>query len=271
MRSCVTVSLVPEARGGPFVFWDDLSAACAQAERLEFDAIEVFPPGPEAVADGELARLLKNHGLQLGAVGTGAGWVRHGLTLTDASPEKRRGAIDFIRSIIQAAGSFGAPAIVGSMQGRHTAQVDRPTAMRYLRDAFEELSETAAKLGTYLLYEPLNRYETNLCNTLAAGREFALECGPHVKILADLFHMNIEETNPVEAIAQAGSVIGHVHFVDSNRRPVGFGHTQLRPILESLTQIGYNGYLSAEAFPWPDSLQAAEQTIRVYRSLIASG
>ena len=28
IRSSVTISLVPEARGGPFVFWDDHHAAC---------------------------------------------------------------------------------------------------------------------------------------------------------------------------------------------------------------------------------------------------
>ena len=46
IRSSVTISLVPEARGGPFVFWDDLAAGCRQAKRLGFDAVEVFPPPP---------------------------------------------------------------------------------------------------------------------------------------------------------------------------------------------------------------------------------
>ena len=49
MKSAVTVSLVPEARGGPFVFWDDLTAAARQAAELGFDAIELFPPGPDAM------------------------------------------------------------------------------------------------------------------------------------------------------------------------------------------------------------------------------
>ena len=49
IRSAVTVSLVPEARGGPFVFWDDRPAACRQAQALGFDAIEVVPPAPDAI------------------------------------------------------------------------------------------------------------------------------------------------------------------------------------------------------------------------------
>ncbi len=49
MKSAITVSLVAEARGGPFVYWDDLPAACREASELGFDAVEIFPPGPEAI------------------------------------------------------------------------------------------------------------------------------------------------------------------------------------------------------------------------------
>ena len=42
LKSAITVSLVPQAAGGPFVFWNGLAEACEQAEVLGFDAIEVF-------------------------------------------------------------------------------------------------------------------------------------------------------------------------------------------------------------------------------------
>ena len=128
MRSAVTVSLVEEARGGPFVFWHDLPGACAHAAELGFDAVEVFPPGPEAVDSDELKKLLDDHGLKLAAVGTGAGWVKHKLTLALPEVKKRKQAKDFIRSVIDFAGPFGAPAIIGSMQGRSGDGVDAPTA-----------------------------------------------------------------------------------------------------------------------------------------------
>ena len=48
IQCSVTVSLVPEVRGGPFVFWDDLAAGCRKAKALGFDAVEVFPPGQDA-------------------------------------------------------------------------------------------------------------------------------------------------------------------------------------------------------------------------------
>src|SRR3954467_10895099 len=52
MKSAVTVSLVKEAKGGPFVFWDDLPAACAKAREIGFDAVEIFPPEPDAIEVG---------------------------------------------------------------------------------------------------------------------------------------------------------------------------------------------------------------------------
>ena len=69
IRSSVTVSLVPEARGGPFVFWDDLPAACRKAKELGFDAVEVFPPAADAVDGKQMRKLLGDHGLALAAVG----------------------------------------------------------------------------------------------------------------------------------------------------------------------------------------------------------
>src|SRR4051812_16550929 len=118
IRSAVTVSLVAEARGGPFVYWDDLAAACKDAKTLGFDAVEVFPPGPDAVDPKVLRQLLDDQELQLAAVGTGAGWVKHRLHLCQPDASARQKARAFIRSIIDFAGPLGAPAIIGSMQGR---------------------------------------------------------------------------------------------------------------------------------------------------------
>ena len=119
IRSAVTINLVPEARGGPFVFWDDLEAACRKASELGFDAIEVFPRGAPLFDAHELRRCLRDYGLKLAAMGTGAGWVLHHYSLTDPDGVVQRHAREFIRAVIDLAGSFGAPAIVGSMQGRH--------------------------------------------------------------------------------------------------------------------------------------------------------
>lgn len=271
MKSAVTVSLVPEARGGPFVFWDDLAGSIRQAAELGFDAIELFPPDADAVDPDHLRNLLDDNELSLAAVGTGAGWVRHKLSFTSPDESVREKAVAFAKRMMEFAAQLHAPIIIGSMQGRWGDSVTKQVALRYLGNALFKLDEHAADLETTVLYEPINRYETNLINTLGEGVQLLTGIAArNVKLLADLFHMNLEEVNLAEAIRSAGPHIGHVHFADSNRSAAGKGHTDFAAIVAALRETGYEGYLSAEVFPLPDSTAAARQTIETFRRLIGS-
>jgi sugar phosphate isomerase/epimerase len=265
-RSAITISLVPESRGGPFVYTDGLAAGCAEAARLGYDAVEIFPASAATLDRTLLRELLGEHRLRVAAVGTGAGWVVHKLMLTHADPEIRQRAREFIREIINLAGEFGAPAIIGSMQGRWEGTVTRDQALAWLAEALEDLGEAAAVHRVPLLYEPLNRYETNLLNRLGdTARWLRTLRTRNVRILADLFHMNIEEADAAAALREAGPLVGHVHFADSNRRAIGLGHTAIEPIIAALREIDYPGYLSAEILPLPDAATAARQTMESFR------
>ena len=269
MKSAITISLVAEARGGPFVFWDDLAAGFAAAAQHGFDAVEVFPPHANAVSIGETRALMEKFSLKIAAVDTGAGWVKHKLRLTDPDPAVRARAREFIYGIINLAGYLGAPAIIGSMQGRWEGAVSREQALDWLAEELKALSERAAAHHQVLLYEPLNRYETNLLNRNADAVAFVTQRGlKNVKLLCDLYHMNIEEQNLAESLRQTGGFVGHVHFADSNRRAIGFGHTDIAPIAAALKDIGYAGYLSAEIIPLPDAATAAAQTMASFRKHI---
>jgi sugar phosphate isomerase/epimerase len=271
IQSAVTVSLVSEARGGPFVFWDDLAAALRHAQQLGFDAVEIFPPHASAVDARQLGPRLEQHHLKLAAVGTGAGWLLRKLSLTSPDPGLRDQAKVFIREVVDVAGGFGAPAIIGSMQGRHGDGVDRSTALAYLGEALAELGNHARQYGVPLLYEPLNRYETNLINTIQGGVDLLQNhAADNVQLLADLFHMNIEEVNLADAIRAAAGHVGHVHLADSNRQAAGSGHTDFLPIAQALRDIGYLGYASAEVFALPDSYRAAQLTIEAFRKFFVA-
>jgi sugar phosphate isomerase/epimerase len=266
IRSAVTLSLVSESRGGPFVFWDDLRAACSAAATLGFDAIELFPPGPDEIDVEELRKVLHEYRLGIAAVGSGAGFVKHRLVLTDALPDHRKKAREFIRGMIDLAAGFGAPAIVGSMQGRWHGEVTRELGLRHLVEALGELGEYAKTQGNPLLFEPLNRYETNFINNVEGGLELLGRVeSKNVKLLCDLFHMNIEEVDIAAALRQAGKNVGHVHFADSNRRPAGLGHIDYAPIAAALKENGFDGFVSAEALPFPNSAEAAKQTMAAYK------
>ena len=269
MKSAVTISVVEQAKAGPFVFHDDIEAGCKKAAELGFDAVELFTPGPQALEGIDLKAILDENGLALAAVGTGAGMVIHGLNLCDPSADKRAEAVEFIKKIIDMGAPFGAPAILGSMQGRWGGDVDKETALGYLRAGLNEIGAYAAEQGVRFIYEPLNRYETNLINTVADGVAMMESLDTdNVTLLADLFHMNIEEANLADAIRTGGKHIGHIHFVDSQRSPAGLGHMDYQPIIAALKEIGYEGYLCAEAFPHPDSDAAAKQTIDMFKQLV---
>lgn len=271
MKPSVTISLVPQAKGGPFVFWGDLADSCAQAAELGYAAVELFLPGPDAVEKNLLRGLLDQHQLKLAALGTGAGWVIHRWTLTHPDVAIRDRAKKFIASMIDFGANFGAPAIVGSMQGRFGNEVTREQALAWLGEALNDLGAHAQNRGVPLLFEPINRYETNLCNRLGDTRDLLASLPTrNVKLLADLFHMNIEEISIAEALRAAGSHVGHIHFVDSNRRPAGSGHIDFAPVAAALRAIGYTGYLSAESLPYPDSQSAARQTMATFQRIVSA-
>ena len=111
-----------------------------------------------------------------------------------------------------------------SMRGRLAAAVREV--------ARDELGEHVRNHGVPLLFEPLNRYETNQANTLADGVRAARVAvdDERPRLLADLFHMNIEDADLAASIRAAGTqAIGHVHFVDSNSPGLrGWGITSTR-------------------------------------------
>lgn len=272
IRSAVTLCLVPEARRGPFVFHGDLAEGCARAAALGFDAVEVFPSHADDLDGLQLRELLRTHGLQLAAVGTGAGWLLRKLSLTDPDPHVRMCARDFIGAVVDFAGGFGVPAIIGSMQGRVADGVDREQSLAWLKEELDQLGPRAHALGAPLLYEPLNRYETNLFNTVGDSLAFlATLRSRNVKLLVDLFHANIEEPDIAAAIRMGGTSIGHVHFADSNRKAIGFGHTDVAPVVQALLETGYDGYVSAEVLPFPDAESAARQTMESFRRWFPRG
>jgi sugar phosphate isomerase/epimerase len=266
IKSAVTLNLIGSMNQGPWIFWHDLENSLKKAAALGFDGVELFTRSGNEPDSAYLRDLLAKYQLELAAVGTGAGKVLTGLTLIDPNPEIRQKAIAFIAEMIEFGAPFGAPAIIGSMQGNIAVDQSREEALALLSEGLSQLEEIADSAGITLIFEPLNRYESNLMNTLRAGSEFLEQQGlKGISLLADLFHMNIEEENLAESFTLYAKHIGHVHFADSNRKPMGFGHTAMQPIARALMETGYSGYVSAEAFPYPNPEEAAQQTIKEFR------
>ncbi|HLE05009.1 MAG TPA: sugar phosphate isomerase/epimerase [Anaerolineales bacterium] len=111
----------------------------------------------------------------------------------------------------------------------------------------QELTEVAERAGVQLWVEPVNHYETHLLVRLAdAASIVAPLSSPRLGIVADLFHMALEEEAIDRAIVQNGPTIGHVHLADSNRRLPGQGSTDFHAALAALREIGYDAWLAFE-------------------------
>jgi sugar phosphate isomerase/epimerase len=109
------------------------------------------------------------------------------------------------------------------------------------------LGKHATNVGSIVLLEPLNRYETHLLHTLDDAVRICEEVrSDHVKIMADFFHMSIEERNIPQGIEAAGEYIAHVHLADSTRELPGYGHTDFKGGFSALKKIGFTRYMALE-------------------------
>jgi sugar phosphate isomerase/epimerase len=116
-----------------------------------------------------------------------------------------------------------------------------------LLEGLAEVGAHAEQAGVVLLLEPLNRYEDHMVNTVSAALELIAAAGsPGVRLLADTYHMNIEEDDPCAALRSAGDVLGAVHLSDSNRHQPGTGHVPFAAILATLRELRFDGVLSVE-------------------------
>ncbi len=172
----------------------------------------------------------------------------------DADKKERDKASEDMHRLLETAGElgmaglimvpiFGSPRIPDLSPYANAIQLEKDL----LYKLFDDWGRTAEKAGTFLLLEPLNRYETHLIRTLKDGTDVCEKVGnSNIKIMADFFHMSIEEENIADSIRAAGSHIAHVHLADSTRQLPGFGHTDFKAGFDALKEIGFAGYMALE-------------------------
>jgi sugar phosphate isomerase/epimerase len=215
------------------------------------------------------AQLAANH-LGLSGVASGAMASIAKLTLLAPDPATAAAARQRLDELIELAGDLGAPFVtVGSFRGR--AQGDRDRSLQHLAGILRTAGDLAAMRGVRLVVEPLNRYDSDLINTVDQGLAF-LEVVDHpaVGLLVDTFQANIEEASWTEPFhrAHAAGKLFHVHLADNNRLPPGKGLIDFRAILRTLDEIGYTGWLTAELLALPDPDTAARQTVEAITPLL---
>jgi sugar phosphate isomerase/epimerase len=138
-----------------------------------------------------------------------------------------------------------------------------------LVEGLAELGAHADQVGAVLLFEPLNRYEDHMVNTVAQAADLIAAAGsPGVRILADTYHMNIEEDDLCASLRSVSGVLGAVHLSDSNRHQPGTGHVPFPAIVATLREIGFGGVLSVECRPRGEPGEALRECGRYLRDLL---
>ena len=270
----IGVSLSPEKAGfGPLLYAGNLRQALVEVRKRGYTGVELSLRDPASINVSELETLLSDNGLVVYTIATGQSYYTDGFSLYDEFAYNRNAAVDRAKGLIEIAARFNAKMIIGGVRGRVDAEgasFDR--MLQQGHDALWRTVEIAAKNKVHLLLEPLNRYETNVINTLNQGLELIAQFNsPWLNLLPDTFHMNIEEPSLVDSLIKAGNQIGYIHLADSNRRAPGWGHTDFPAVLKALEQAGYDGPLGIEILPLPGPGRAATQAIEYLTSIYKRG
>jgi sugar phosphate isomerase/epimerase len=135
----------------------------------------------------------------------------------------------------------------------------------------DELVPRAERVGVQIWIEPLNFYEAMLVSNVGKASEICAHFNsPALRLMADTFHMNIMEPDPLASLRAVAPYLAHVHLSDSNRQLPGLGHIDFRAVLATLTAIGYDGDLALEAMVPPDPEQATGESLRFLERTLAA-
>lgn len=173
----------------------------------------------------------------------------HDLTSEDPAVVRRGEA--FLREAVSIARDLGSAQMSGPMFSAHQKFRTMPTRRGWDAsvDVLTRVSEKAKAASVALCLEIVNRYETNLINTVEQGLAYIRDTGSdNIYLHLDTFHMNMEEEDPARAIRLAGDRLGYFHVGESNRGNLGSGTIQYAPIFDALVDIDYSKAIGIEAF-----------------------
>jgi len=267
MKLSIVLSLQP-TRFSALAFQGNPEDHFQKLKTLGYDGVELAIRDPSLLNWDRLEEEVKISGLDVPAIGTGQAYVEEGLRLCSPSAEVREKAIERLKSHLPLAKRFQAGVIIGLIRGKVEKNEDFRKGYEWMIESLKACCAEAERENVPLWIEPLNRYETNLINTLEEGWEVIQQLGgAKLGLLPDTFHMNIEEPIIEESLRKARSYYQHVHLADSNRWAPGFGHIDFKSILHVLREIGYDGFLSVECLPKPNPEEAARGAINFLRKI----
>jgi D-psicose/D-tagatose/L-ribulose 3-epimerase len=215
-----------------------------------YDQVEVCVEDPGRLTAAAVTRAAADAGLSV--LICGAFGPDRDVSHEDAG--RRQGGLDYLRRCIDLAAAVGSPLVSGPMYAP-TGQarlLDPPArAAQWARavDSLARIADLARDAGVRLAVEPLNRFETDLVNTVEQGLRLCADVGAdNVGLLLDTFHLNIEEKSLPAAIAAAGTRLFHVQASENDRGAPGSGHIPWPEVVAALRSVDYRGSVVVESF-----------------------
>jgi D-psicose/D-tagatose/L-ribulose 3-epimerase len=240
------------------------------ARRIGFDIIEICVEDP-ATIDVEA---IKPRLASAGIAATVCGAFGPDRDLSSENPERQARSIDYLGRCIEIAVALGSEVVLGPMYAcvGNTQLLDPPARARQWRRSVENMqkvADLAASRGVRLALEPLNRFETDLVNTVdQASRMIDDIARPNVGLLLDTFHMNIEETDIPAALRRAGKHIYEIHACANDRGTPGRDHLPWVEIVGALRDMDYQAPVVIEAFT--PSIKEIARAVSIWRPLAES-
>lgn len=222
---------------------------------LGYDFIELLVPEPGELDPAETRRALEAADLDVVL----AARVNLDRDLSSADQARSHGGIDYLRYCIDCAAALGAKTVGGPLYGSPLVFAGRaPTPVdeseRLARKdrcvaGLRTVTGQARDAGVRLAVEPLNRFETDVCSTVAQGLELVTAVDdPAVGLMLDTFHMHMEEASLAEAVLAGGKHIFHFQANENHRGFIGTGSTDWTAVCRALADVGYDGPIALEPF-----------------------
>ena len=267
MKKSIVVS-TSSTKFSALAFKEDLEKSVKKVADLGFEGVELAVRNPKDLKVEDVIKIIRKNNLEVLAIGTGQAYREEGLSFSHPNEIVRKMAVERINDQIIFASYFKAQVIIGLIRGKIEESVDREKAEEWTIDCLRKCAERAKEYNIQLTLEPVNRYESNFINTINQGIKFITRVGvSNLGLLADTFHMNIEEVSIEDSLIQAKDYLIHIHFADSNRWAPGCGHIDFKKVIETLKKIDYQGYISAEILPLPNPDSAARVTAETLNKL----
>ncbi len=253
------------------LLWEDyaLRAKTAGADSIEMSALTL-----SLLPESRLRRIadcVKDLDMEL----IFADALLPGCDFCSDDPEPRRRASEQLTAHLALAETMGVRKIGGILE---TQGKSFPAGIAFSREErlnnavgpLRAIGDMAADKGIVLGIEAVNRFECALINTVGEGLRFIGAVGSEgIRLLADTFHMNIEEADPAEAIRRAGPALCHIHLAENDRSLPGNGHIDWPGILRAVRDAGYRGSLVIESIAKPFGQFAGR--LNIWRSHVRQG